>query len=283
MLCSNQAEGRPIMRIHSLFLAATTPTPSPTPSAPALTATQAAGFNLALFVLVASVLVVVLALGFALLYHEKLLRVIRMAVKAGQPVATAVKPVVEQSSTPESGTRSAITPYIVGPRTGEPEAEMAFVVRGDADDSTVSWTAEGADPNSAEKQSFVTAFAKAGNYVVVANLKDSAGSVTHRIEYIVSVGAAESERKKSPSGVAAITLPFVISNWGRLVIVIFGVGVVGALMASAVIQEATGIGILGTLLGVGAAAAMSPSNDVKPGAKEPETPEKEKTKTNVDE
>ncbi len=264
------------MRIQSLIVAATTPTPSPTPSAPAFTAAQAAGFNLALVVLIASVIVVVVALGFALLYHEKLLRVIRMAVKAGQPVATAVQPVVEHASAGDAVAAEVTTPYIVGPRTGEPGAELAFAVKGDADDSTVSWTAEGADPSVAEKPSFVTAFAKAGNYVVVATLKDSAGSVTHRVEYIVSVGATDVEKKQGTSGAAAITLPFVISNWGRLVIVIFGVGVVGALMASAVIEEATGIGILGTLLGVGAAATMSPSTDVKPGAKETDTPEKPK-------
>lgn len=271
------------MRIHFLVVAATTPTPSPTPSAPALTAAEVWGFNLALLLLFASVLVVVLALGFALIYHAKLLRVIRMAVKAGAPVATQFAAAVEGQPVKTKESRESVSPHIVGPRVGTPADTLVFAIEGDANESTVSWTAEGADPSSAEKPCFVTAFAKAGNYVVVATFNSSDDATTNRIEYIISVGAADSARKQSASGAAAITLPFVIGNWGRLVIVIFGVGVVGALMASAVIEEATGIGILGTLLGVGATAAMSASSDVKPGAKEPETPEKEKPKPIVDE
>lgn len=273
------------MRIHSLVVAVmtATPTPGPTSPAPALTAAQAAGFNLALVVLLASVIVVVLALGFALRYHEKLLRVIRMAVKAGQPVATQLAPALQERETTSVRPRSIARPQIVGPRVGTPADTLVFAIKGDAKESTVRWTAEGADPRSGEEACFVTAFAKAGNYVVVATFNSSDDAITNRIEYIVSVGATDAEKKQGASGAAAITLPFVISNWGRLVIVIFGVGVVGALMASAIIQEATGIGILGTLLGVGAAAAMSPTNDVKPGAKEPDTPEKNKSKTNGDE
>ena len=279
------------MRIHSLVVATTTSTPSPTPSAPALTAAQAAGFNLGLFVLIASVLVVVLALGFALLYHEKLLRVIRMAVRAGQPVATAVKPVVEQSPAEGVNGDEVPTPRIIGPRTGAPEAELVFAIKDAQAEDTVEWAAEGGTPPTAPpttatdelKPCFVVSFNKAGTYVVVATVARQDGATTHRIEYIVSVGASGSEKSGAAPGAAAITLPFVISNWGRLVIVIFGVGVVGALMASAVIAEATGIGILGTLLGVGAAAAMSPSSDVKPGAKEPETPETPKTGPERDE
>lgn len=55
----------------------------------------------------------------------------------------------------------------------------------------------------------------------------------------------------------ALVIPFVVKNWGRLVIVLFGVGVISALMATKILDAAAGVGILGTLLGAGAVSATT--------------------------
>ena len=57
---------------------------------------------------------------------------------------------------------------------------------------------------------------------------------------------------------AGLVLPFVMRNWSRFVVVVFGTGVVAALMFAGVITAQGGIGLLGPLLGVGAVTAATP-------------------------
>ncbi|MFU8946185.1 hypothetical protein ACLRGF_05555 [Mycetocola zhadangensis] len=196
----------------------------------------------------ASVAVIIIALVFAFNYHAKILNVISMAVANGQKVEPSSDDAVIQGAETS----------IFGPEVGVPSAKLEFVVVGVDAGLLVSWIAEGGAPASDEGMSFVTLFEKAGDYKVTATYTDADGS-THSLEKTVAIAAPA----PAPAA-AAIALPFVIKNWGRLVIVLFGVGVVSALMSAKILDAAAGVGILGVLLGVGAVTATSGTGGDKP-------------------
>lgn len=216
--------------------------PTPTPSDPASTAANIAlsNYYLAIILIAAAILVIVIALAFALLYHFKALDVITSAVKKGAPLATL--------PSEEVTTQSRGGPVIVGPGAGDVSEDLAFAVQNAPDGADISWIAEKATTSSGQGSAFVTSFAKAGQYRVTARVGDT-GEVTKE----VTIGGTPAA--STPS--APIVIPFVVKNWGRLVIVLFGVGVISALMATRTLSAEAGIGILGALLGVGATAGSS--------------------------
>ena len=232
------------------------PAPSPTSVDPTTATVNVALSNyfLALGLLVAAVVVIIIALGFALLYHARLLSTITAAVKTNRE---------HLGTTSDDVTKSLdLAPSIVGPDEGSEAGELVFAVRRVDTAQAVTWKAEGATPSSGSGYSFVTTFNKPGDYEIHATLTDSSGTET-ALQKKVKIGATSSGPAAS-----AIVLPFVIKNWGRLVIIIFGVGVISALMATKILDAAAGIGILGTLLGVGAVTATSGGSGDKPAPPE---------------
>lgn len=144
----------------------------------------------------------------------------------------------------------------------DPDEFRTFAVQRVDTAQAVTWRAEGATPSSGSGYSFVTTFNKPGDYEILATFSDSSGTET-ALQKKVKIGATSSGPAAS-----AIVLPFVIKNWGRLVIIIFGVGVISAVMAAKILDAAAGIGILGTLLGVGAVTATSGGSGDKPAPPE---------------
>lgn len=217
-----------------------TATPTPTPFDPAATAANVAlsNYYLAIILIVAAIIVIVIALGFAWIYHRKALEVIMSAVSRGAPVGS---PTVSEVTTLGSG------PRIVGPSNGKPSEELFFGLADVEAGKTVAWTAENATPSAGDAQTFTTTFATEGEHAVRVDVE----GLPETLEKKVTIGVAPS------AGAAPIVIPFILKNWGRLVIVVFGVGVIAALMSTTVISAEAGIGILGALLGVGATAAAS--------------------------
>ena len=225
------------------------PTPEPTPVDP----TSAANVPLSEFylaavmgplVLIASIVVVAIALRFAYRYHSKLLDVVKTAVLHGQVVGASNDDSVHGASAQSSA------PEIVGPSAGAPSEKLAFVVNRLDPTIPIDWTAETGTPSSISGPNFVTSFAEAKTHTVLASYTD-AQNRSHELRKEVTVGVSA----PSASPAAPITLPFVVKNWGRLVIVTFGVGIVAMLMVTRILDPAAGVGVLGTLLGVGAASA----------------------------
>ncbi|CAN5302826.1 hypothetical protein BH11ACT4_BH11ACT4_10630 [soil metagenome] len=224
-----------------------TPTPTPTsgPGAPAdLTLSN---YFLAVALLIAALLVIVIALRFALVYHTRLLRLLTLVVRKGNAtVVTESNDAVDRSIAPSE----APAARVVGPGNGAPGSQLVFALS-DATPSDLKWSSTGGTPSTSTAPSYVVTYAKAGTYTVNATYTLSSGGTTKEVSISreISIGAVPKS--------ASITLPFVIKNWGRLVIVIFGVGVISALMAVKVLDAAAGVGILGTLLGVGAVTATT--------------------------
>ncbi|WP_141932406.1 PKD domain-containing protein [Microbacterium sp. SLBN-146] len=185
----------------------------------------------------AAITVIVIALGFAWIYHRKALQIIMSAVSRGAILGSPVNEDV--------GARG-VGPRVVGPSCGKPSEEFFFVLIGVDASTAVKWTAADGSPSSGDEQTFTTKFAAGGDHTVQVAIDGVAEPLTKT----VTVGAA------SGSG-APIAIPFVLKNWGRLVIVLFGVGVIAALMVTKTISAEAGIGILGALLGVGATAAAA--------------------------
>ncbi|TFC87450.1 hypothetical protein [Cryobacterium sp. TMT4-31] len=229
--------------------ASATPTPSPNPGDPTIAANVAlSNYYLAILILVAALAVITIALVFAYNYHVQLLKVINSAVKNGQTPKTTTDDAAIQGA----------EPAILGPDTGVPSTQLVFALMGVAGE--VSWVADGGLPPSGSGTGFATTFDKAGRYKVSATYFDG-DNVTKTLGKDVVIAAAEAPVSASSSGIA---LPFVIKNWGRLVVVIFGVGVISALMSTKILDAAAGVGILGTLLGVGAVTATSGAGGDKP-------------------
>jgi hypothetical protein len=248
-------EGQGPVSIASVAIRAANPfaTPEPTPASPTTAANVAlSNYYLAVLLLGAAVDVIIIALIFAFNYHAKLLTVINAAVTNNGQVVL---------SHSEKVTPLGPEPTIAGPDTGNPSAALAFATQL-VDALDITWTAEGGTPDSGTGTGFVTSFDKAGTYMVSAKYTTSEGAPRSLdkkviIEAPATVGAATA---------TAIVLPFVIQNWGRLVIVVFGAGVIAALMSTGILDAAAGIGLLGALLGVGAVTATWGADGDKPAA-----------------
>lgn len=218
-----------------------TPEPSSTPFDPASTAVNIAlsNYYMAIIFVVAAILVIVVALVFAHLYHRRALNVIATAVRKGQTVAT---------TSDEVARGLGDDARIKGPTSGAPNEELLFGLVGVESGKTINWGAVGATPSSQGGDTFTTTFTKAGRYTVKATVEGLTESLTRE----VIIGTATGNAASTP-----VTIPFVLKNWGRLVIVLFGVGVIAALMSTRIISAEAGIGILGALLGVGATAVAT--------------------------
>jgi hypothetical protein len=218
-----------------------TPEPTNTPFDPAATVANAAlsNYYMAIGILIAAIVVIVIALGFALLYHRRALEVIAVAVARGQGVSTESDEVAKGLSTDAR---------IKGPKTGMPNEELLFGLAGVESDKTVNWRADKATPSSQGGATFTTTFEKAGEYTIEATVEGLPDAVKHSI----TIGAATTAAAPTP-----VVIPFVLKNWGRLVIVLFGVGVIAALMSTRIVSAEAGIGILGALLGAGATAVAT--------------------------
>gem|GEM_PF-3085954 len=203
-----------------------------------------------LWLLAASVLVVIAGLWFAYLYHARLLQTIDLAVEGGQLIRSENGPAIAQSPDGKVG--------VSGPTEATPGATVTFKAIGYDDSSKVSWAVEGGkpEPSIGTGSTLEVTFREAGTATVTATVgKESA---PHKV-------TVSGPRKE----LTGIVLPFAIQNWGRLVVTTLGVGVVSALMAWDVISAEGGIGLLGALLGIGAAA----------GSKEAESKPKSETAT----
>lgn len=230
------------------YLPAADPTPSPTPDVGGALTMSGAGVLLAVVFFLGSIAVIAIALAFAFQYHAKLLDVINTAAKSNS---------VRIGS--ESSTVGALagTPQIEGPEAGAPSAKLEYSLAGVDPGTTISWTAVGGDPASGNGAGFATRFDSAGTHEVSVEYSD-AQNVTQSLTKNVVIA-------EKVSGPPTIVLPFVIKNWGRLVVVILGVGTVAALMALRIIGAEAGVAILGSLLGFGVATATSGTTGGKPG------------------
>lgn len=193
-----------------------------------------------------------LALGFSLLYHRRLLNTIDLAIKRGAKVSTRTDPALDGPHPDLQGREVVGESGISGPDTATVGVAADFEVENySSDDPTkpVTWSVEGGNalPKEGTGPSITFIFTEAGNATVTASA-DSKNPITKK----VAVKAAAVPSTSEPGG---IVLPFVLANWGRLVVVTMGTGTVAALMTWGVISSDGGIGVIGTLLGAGAAAA----------------------------
>lgn len=245
--------GTTVFVVAGEFLGETPPTTTTTTTIP----DGGAGANsaLGLAVLGAALLVVVAGLIFALIYHSRLLKTVDKAIDAGQRIGTKSEPahdgVGAQAAPGEIG--------VDGPAEVESGASATFTAVGYATATAVSWTVDGggAEPSEGDGREINVKFGSAGTAIVTA-------SESGRQSKPLNVSVKDPP-KKLPEG---IVLPFAVANWGRLLVVCLGVGIVGALMVWDVISAAAGMGPLGALLGVGAASATAektaePKNDDK--------------------
>jgi hypothetical protein len=208
----------------------------------------------AIVILALTLLVIVLALGFSLIYHHRLLRSVDRAVAKG-----VVKSVtnVDVGGGAEVSRDSGIT--IAGP--AEVTAGEAVTYRVEGGTSDLTWTIEGggAQPATGAGGEFTTTF-------------QTPGTATIGVDFTGVTGQKAVTVKAPPAAAPAasgIVLPFAIRNWGRLVVVLLGIGIVAALMTLDVISAEGGIGLLGALLGVGAASAnQDPTAQAQGGAAE---------------
>ena len=245
-----------LIRVSHVTQAAT-PSPSPTSGPDAKLDVVASNFVIAGFLLGGSILVIAVALGFAFSYHTKLLEVVKFAVKYnGARIGTESSNVAALRSLLQSVDSGS---DIVGPETGAPSKKLQFSLNSTDIVPPISWTTKDGDPQTFEGATFATRFDSVGTHEVTATYTDST-NVSHPFSKNVTITAP------APTPAPSIVLPFVIKNWGRLVIVIFGVGVISALMSTKILDAAAGIGILGTLLGVGAVTATSGTTGGEPAA-----------------
>lgn len=237
------------------------PTPSPSESAAAGDAALSAwSAALPLSVLLATLLVIGAGLYFAWRYHQKLLDVIDAELKRpGSPRTTTANASAfsQGGGAPGSellGGEALATPSIQYPESMVVGREGTFVVLTtpeDADKNRVVWTASGgAVPDTGKGSRFACSVDKAGTVTVTATAQDESDT---------PVGEPWSrtytvQQAPAPAGGGGIVLPFVIGNWGRFVVTVFGLGLIVVLMLTGRVSEAAGIGVLGTLLGVGAAS-----------------------------
>lgn len=245
------------MSLDAALAVAAEPSPGPTPADPAAVDVALSNYYLAVGLLVSAIVVIILALAFAWLYHRDALRVIEKlaTTEGGPPVG------IDSGAAVERGVR--VGPAIVGGSTGQKDTALMFTVENLPDDATVAWDVEGATIERIDGgRTILATFAADGSHKVAATVTQADGN---RIE----LEAKEVEIGPKPGAAASappIVIPFVVKNWGRLVIVLFGVGVISALMASQILDAAAGIGILGALLGAGAVSATTGGSSEAPAA-----------------
>lgn len=230
------------------------PEPNPSPeSSPAVPAASSSGFlSLPTFMLVASFAVIALALFFAMRYHKALLEFMATALAGGTVYGgKSEKAYVAQRGIDAPRSDKAPDAHIIGNATAAPGQELLFILSAPLFDEqeprqlvNVQWSVDGASVDGNTTYFLKHAFKKSGPHVVEATAGDHAIAP---FPVVISGGKAGS----GPS------LPFAIQNWGRMVVLLFGLGVVGALMASTVLSSEAGAGLLGALLGIGAATASS--------------------------
>lgn len=220
-------------------------TPSPEPLDPASTVANVAlsNYYLAVTLFIGAIVVIALALTFAWMYHRAALTTIQKMAKSGkQAVATTSEDALTEGVDSE--------PAIVGSSAGTKAEDLMFTVTNLADGDTVTWDVSGATFHEVDSgRTIVAQFAADGTYKVRASITGKTGAKRELEPKEVKVGP------QTAAPAPAIVIPFVVKNWGRLVIVLFGVGVIAALMATQILDAAAGVGILGTLLGAGAVAS----------------------------
>ncbi len=212
----------------------------------------------AIFILGITCVVIGICLWFVFRYHQQLLATIDHAVKAGAagPISAEDHGVGVQSREVTDG---GVT--ITGPSTAVSGEEVTFTADGLTGGETLAWTVSGdvgADPAAGGDATFTTRFATAGTATVALDLVGG----TAPAPLTVTVTAPASA---PTTGAKGVVLPFVVRNWGRLVVVLFGAGLVGCLMALGVIGSEGGVALLGALLGVGAATA-APATGAAPSS-----------------
>jgi len=224
-----------------------TGSPSGTSGGTTTTTTSSSGYHPwpAVLILIFAALLVVASLGFIYLYHRRLLNSIDQALAEGQTVGTVDDSIGVQGFRANVATDSGIA--IAGPADAVAGKPTKFSSTGIPAGATISWTVEGveADPTTATTADFTTTFKASGAATVKLAVTGQPAVAP------LSVAVKNAATTTTPS----VVFPFAVRNWGRLVVVIFGAGLIGALMVLNVISGEGGIGILGALFGVGAATA----------------------------
>lgn len=211
----------------------------------------------AMAILGVALLVICAALWFAYAYHRRVLETLERLGK-GQPVTTDPGSALGASAG-QAGVlaRTADDPLAVtGPDAAVVGQAVTFEAVNAGDPSSLSWTVEGASPKPSlgSGASITLGFGAAGSAAVVATEPGADGAPPRFSQpWTVTVTAPAPASAAAPG----IVLPFVIKNWGRLVVTLLGIGVIAAMMTMGVIESDAGIAVLGTLLGVGAASAQS--------------------------
>ncbi|NKG22040.1 hypothetical protein [Paeniglutamicibacter terrestris] len=242
-------------------VATATSSPEPSPSPGNSSAPAPANFNLSTFMLIASFVVIATALFFAMKYHRALLEFMTTALAGGTAYAG-----ISGDAYPDEGgaANQAIrrvqaepaAAQIVGPAIGYSGQELAFVLSTQLFADTqppkklleILWTIDGIKVDGSTQHFLKHTFEKSGPYVVGASAENQ--SIP---PFMISIVAS----KIAPKTASGLSLPFAIQNWGRMVVLLFGLGVVGALMASKTLSSEAGAGLLGAMLGLGAAAVGS--------------------------
>lgn len=191
----------------------------------------------------ASVSVIAIGLYWSYSYHRRLLGTIDAAIAKG-----VVKKVdVENIDSLGPRTRGSKQIGVSGPSQAVAGEAVTFTATGIQDAAGVNWTVSGAGatPESGTGASIVVTFAGSGKATVAPHLSEH---VSSPLEVTVT-------EPPPPGSAEGIVLPFVLRNWARFVVVIFGVGAIAGLMALSIISAEGGIGLLGALLGIGGAAA----------------------------
>lgn len=237
-----------VLLIYVGAATASAATSTPTPAATAIKPDP----TLPIVFLVASIIVIAAALFFAWRYHKLLIAFMEKALGQGQ--------VFEPSSTPAlrnllTAKTTAFTHAIVGTSSTTPGQELVFAIRptlnsANGKPAVVAWSIDDKPVQGFTDCSFTYTFKIPGEFKVKAESDGAAVS-----PFTVAVKEAASSARP--------TLPFAIENWGRLIIVLFGLGVVGALMAIGVLSTDAGAGLLGAMLGIGAATAATGSGKEK--------------------
>ncbi|GAA4375753.1 hypothetical protein [Paeniglutamicibacter cryotolerans] len=194
----------------------------------------------------ASMIVIAAALYFALRYHKLLIDFMGSALKQG--TTYAAEPVAATPRELMPGHADDPVPRIIGASACTPGQEMVFTISPPIRDSTgdpqqVTWSVDDKEVAGFSEGYLKYTFKKSGTSVVQAEADGAA----------IAPFAVHVEPVKS----ARPSLPFAIENWGRMVVLLFGLGIVGALMAISVLSTDAGAGLLGAMLGLGAASAGS--------------------------
>lgn len=149
------------------------PSPSSTPADPATGVVDVAlsNYYLAIGLLLGAIVVIVLALVFAWLYHRDALRTIeKLATAPGAPpVAIDSGGAVERSI--------HVGPAIIGSNVAQKDTAVMFTVEDLADDATVSWDVQGATVEEIDGgRTLLATFAEDGTYEVRATVTDTGGT-----------------------------------------------------------------------------------------------------------